>query len=271
MTKVAFYITSTGWGGLEMNHLKLALALMRSGVEISIYTPISTKIYEKALERNLPVITIRKPKKHMDIRNAYRISSLLRKNNDNIVYLSDNKDIEIIALCKKLFYPDIKLIYQQQMQLGISKKDIIHRIRYQSINYWISPLNFLKQQVLEKTTIPEEKIRIIPLGVDTGRFGKRKYSKEEARNKSNIKTTGLLFGIIGRIEPKKGQDFLIRALIELRKRHIDAELLIFGSSTINDEKIKNYYKELKLLVKENDLENACHFMDHNPDLSVAQF
>jgi D-inositol-3-phosphate glycosyltransferase len=268
MVQAAFFITSTGWGGLEMNTLKLAFSLRKRNYDISIYTIKSSKFYEKALESNMPVILINKPGRYFDISSAYRISSLLKKNGHNIIFLSHNRDIEIISLSKRLFYPGLKIIYQQHMQLSIKKKDIFHRIRYSNINYWISPLNYLKQQVIEKTTIPENKIKVIPLGVKTERFVNRKYTKEEARKKLNIETKELLIGTIGRIDPKKGQDFLIRALIELRKRNVNTELLIIGSATVNDETSNEYYNELKNFVKTNNLENICHFREHNEEVEL---
>ena len=265
MSKVAFFITSTGWGGLEMNTLKLASSLIKLNHDVSLYTIKSTKIYENALKSNIPIIPINKPERYLDIINAFNIATLLKQNGHNIVFLFYNRDIALIALCKGLFYSNMRIIYQQHMQIGIKKKDIIHRIRYSYINYWISPLNFLKKQVLENTTISENKIRIIPLGLETERFANRKYSKSEARRILNIQTDKLLIGIIGRIEPKKGQDFLIKAIIELKNRNINAELLIFGSPTINDGISKDYYNKLKEIVKTSNLQNICHFRKHNSE------
>ena len=263
MTKIAFFITSKGWGGLEMNTLKLASSLIKLKYDVTLYTIDSSKIYAKALQSKIPMIIINQPKKYIDIRNAYNIGNLLKSNGHNIIFLFYNRDIEIIAQCKRLFYHKLIIVYEQHMQIGISKKDIIHRIRYSYIDYWISPLNFLKKQVIDKTTVPEKKIRVIPLGLDTKRFINRKYSKEEARKILKINTTGILIGTIGRIEEKKGQDFLVKAIIELRKRYIDTELLIFGSPTINDESSLDYFGKLREFVKSNEMENICHFIEHN--------
>ena len=109
-----------------MNTLKLALSLMKKDYDICIYTVRSSKFYEKALEIKIPVITINKPKRYLDLFSAYRISSLLKKNGHNIIFLCYNRDIEVIAQCKTLFYPGLKIIYLQHMQIGIKKKDIIH-------------------------------------------------------------------------------------------------------------------------------------------------
>jgi len=53
----------------------------------------------------------------------------------------DNKDLDVIAWTKKIFFKELKVIYQQQMQIGVNKRDFIHDFSFKAINYWISPLS----------------------------------------------------------------------------------------------------------------------------------
>ena len=93
---------------------------------------------------------------------------------------------------------------------------------------------------------------MIPLGVDTDRFDGRGPGRDEARNFFGVPPGGTLFGILGRIEPGKGQAFLVRALKRLRDRGHDARLLVVGDVTIEPGRQTgpdNFREELRSLVR----------------------
>ncbi len=266
---IAFIITSRGWGGLEMNTLKLAKLLSGKGYRISLITQENSTIYQKRENLFVSCILINKKRKYFDFKSAKTISKSLKIRNISSLIVFDNTDLDVISWTKKLFYPKLKVIYQQHMQFGKrKKKDFIHTLRFRSINYWISPLQYLKNQVLEKTKIPQEKIKIIPLCLDIELFTNKKYTKQEAQQKLNISAKAPLIGIIGRVSEKKGQLFIIEALMQLKKENIDTELLIFGSPTVNDVESKSYYKLIQETVKQNGMEEQVHFVAYQKDVSA---
>ena len=154
------------------------------------------------------------------------------------------------------------------MQVGVNKKDIIHTIRYSSLNYWKSPLKYLADEVIQKTRFPEHKVRIIPIGLETAKFVNSKYSKKEARKILNISNDAFLIGIIGRIAVNKGQLFLVHSLLELLKKNIKSELLIFGSPTTNNPHDQKYYTDIKQFVKSHNLDEIVHFKEYSKDVSI---
>ncbi len=154
------------------------------------------------------------------------------------------------------------------MQIGINKKDFLHTFRFKSINYWISPLQYLKNEVSERTKFPSERVNVIPLCMDVKKFTERKYSKKEARKLLDISPKSPLIGIIGRISEKKGQLFLVETLMKLKEKKVDLELLIFGSATINDPECQEYDKLLRKTVEDNNLNEIVHFTEFNNDVSL---
>ena len=268
MQKIAFFITSTGWGGLEMNTLKLAEWLSIRKWQIVLFTTKNSKIYEGAVKKGFSIHTLERPKKYFDFKAARKLASLLKENNIKIIFIIDNRDIDVIAIAKMFFYRELKIIYQQQMQIGVKKKDLIHTLRYRNIDYWISPLNWLKDEVLQKTNFPEERIKVIPLCVEINKFVTRKYTREEARKRLNIPTGKTLIGIIGRISPKKGQFILIQGLLELKQKNIEAEVLIFGSPTIDNPICHQYDRDIKDFTMSNKLDKLIHFRAHSEDVNL---
>jgi D-inositol-3-phosphate glycosyltransferase len=265
--KIAFLITSTGWGGLEMNVVKLAKLLLLKDYEIILITQEKSTIYISGKEYFPTSFLLDKTKKHFDFKSAKNIGNYLKKNKVNTLLVFDNKDLDLATWTKKLFYTKIKIIYQQHMQIGINKKDFIHTFRYNSIDCWISPLEYLKNEVVERTKFPKEKIKVIPICLNTSKFINKKYSKEDALKLLNISPKFPLLGIVGRISEKKGQLFLIDSLIRLKQEGVSIELLIFGSATINDIECQAYNKLIIEKVKNNNLEQVVHFIEFREDVS----
>ncbi|MDH4199270.1 MAG: glycosyltransferase family 4 protein [Spirochaetia bacterium] len=264
--KIAFFIQSTSWGGLEMNTLNTAIFLKKKKQQVLLITNPKSRIYQEVKKTFYSTWLIGKTGKYFDFKNALKISKKLKAENIFTVFVIDNKDLDVIVLTKKFFYKKLNIIYQQQMQIAINKRDFLHTWRFGGINYWISPLEVLKKEVLQRTRFPEKRIVVIPLCVDINRFIKPKYSKKEARKKLGILPKAPLIGIIGRVSPKKGQFFLIKAVEALRKKGVLVDLLIFGSPSLNES--GEYLRQMKQYVEDRGLESCIYFHEYASDVEM---
>ena len=138
--KIAFMATSMGWGGLEMNVLKIAKSLSQFGYNITLITQERSPIHSKGKDLFYEVIILLKTRKYFEFGLAFQIGKLLRNKGIKILMVFDNNDLDVIAWAKYLFIKRLKVIYQQQMQIGVKKRDFIHDFRFKTINYWITPL-----------------------------------------------------------------------------------------------------------------------------------
>ncbi len=265
MAKLAFFITTTGWGGLEMNVLKMAIGMMDKGYEVSLITGNNSRIGSEAEGKIPSLIKIPVPRKYFDFMAARKIAVILKAKQIETIIVNDNRDIDVISWTKRLFLPQLKVIYHQQMQIGINKRDLLHTFRFNSINYWISPLNWLKEEIGRNTRYPLKRVKIIPLCADVERYTNRKYSKSDALGTLKLIPKAPLIGIIGRISPKKGQGFVIEAVENLLKKNVAVELLVFGSATINDAECQAYEQEIKQYVTDHKLAEKIHFRDFSAD------
>ncbi len=262
-------ITSTGWGGLEMNTLKLARLLTQKGYRITLFTQEQSSLPKHVSNEFFNIVFIKKNRKYFDFSSAKSLSIALKSNEISQVLLVDNKDIDLLSWVKRFYIRSLRIVYQQHMQLGINKKDMLHTFRFKSINRWISPLNYLKDELTVRTHYPIERVSVIPIGVDTDKLFQNKYSKEEALVLLNIQSKHPLVGIIGRISEKKGQLLVVQAAKALIDEGKLVEVLIFGSPTINDVHCQQYDKLLRKYVEDNHLQPYVHFVSHRED--VAQF
>jgi glycosyltransferase involved in cell wall biosynthesis len=146
-------------------------------------------------------------------------------------------------------------VYQQAMQLGISKRDLIHTIRFRRIEVWITLLSYLYNQISERTRMDMNRVHEIPLGIDLSKIDKG-LTKISSRGSFKLPPEGCLLGVIGRFDPLKGQLFVIGALRKLHDLGIRAHLLLVGESTRGEG--QDYEKQLVGLTKQLGLDQFVH-------------
>lgn len=264
---IAFIITSTGWGGLEMNTLKLIKVFTEKGYHLTLFTQKEATIAKKSETLVANIVALEIHRKYFDFSNAKKISEQLKQQSIRKIVVFDTKDLDVVSWVKRLYYKNLTIIYQQHMQLGINKKNLFQTFRFKSIDTWISPLNYLKEEVIQRTNYPGEQIQVIPIGLDNEMLLGRNHEKEEALKLLGIEPKYPLLGIIGRISEKKGQLKVIQMAHQLIKDDQLVEVLIFGSPTINDEACQSYFETIKLYISENQLENYIHIRPHHEDVN----
>jgi len=260
--KLGIICTSPGFGGLELFTFYLAKALKNKEWQLFFLVNEKSALYEK-LKPEFNVHSIQQFGKE---KNAVRI---IKKWNSQIqcklLFTPYNKDLKPLSLYKRFFARNVKLIYQQHMKTGVKKKDFIHRMRYNMLDLWITALPYLKEETLAKTNVPSEKIKVVPVGLDFKNLHNGKFSKTEARHQLSLPQDAYLLGVLGRIDPKKGQDFLIKILNDLPAEK-NIQLLIMGSATAYEG--DEWMQHLHELVKQSSLENKVHFRPYEKDVAL---
>jgi glycosyltransferase involved in cell wall biosynthesis len=252
---IGFLCSSESYGGLEMNLIRMANWFHEKGHNVVIYLLPGTPIAKMAGELNLAIRYIKKHGKYYDIPRAVRLYKQMKREGSEVIFFRDTRDMSMAAMIKSFSLGKMKVVYHQAMQLGVSKKDLLHTLRFSRLNAWITTLEHLKEEVLRKTAIKPQKVHVLPLGMDVDKFNAQfADDKKKARKMLDLPQKKLLLGVLGRIDPLKGQDFLIKALSRIRKKNLDAGLVIMG------EKTKNKGDEYLQLL--NELINRFQLADH---------
>lgn len=249
--KIAYLCLSRSLGGLEYHSVNIVKWLNARGWDITLIISVESSVKLKIVEYSLTYVEIEKPRKYYDIYKAKKIANFILKNNIGILICGDNNDLNFASLVKMFCGNKIKLIYLQQMQIGIKKKDFFHNITHSKVDEWVTPLEYLKKQALERTNVKSEIIHIIRYGIEFEKFLDMK-DKTEARKIMKLPEKSFIIGILGRIDRLKGQEFLIEYMNDNgRKTGTGLYLVISGEPTKNEP--ETYYKELKEKVSKYDL------------------
>ncbi|MFM7727122.1 MAG: glycosyltransferase family 4 protein, partial [Flavobacteriales bacterium] len=157
------------------------------------------------------------------------------------------------------------MLYQQAMQFGVAKRDVFHTHRFRPIDAWVSTLDFLRHQVESATRFSSDKIHVVPLGVDVSRLRLGEDLRAEARAHYALASDDFVFGVIGRLDPLKGQHLAIQALYELHLKGKRAHLLLVGEPTLNEGDA--YAHQLHQIVSELKLDGHVHFYPYTSEVS----
>jgi glycosyltransferase involved in cell wall biosynthesis len=248
--------------------LRLAGWLRDAGWKVHLLTAGETPIQTQAGDAPSSVNAMRDegvPGRGGQLRAVH---AWVRRYNIRVLFVPYNKDIAVASLYKRFYDGDIAVVYQQHMQVGVRKRDLIHTLRYAMLDVWISPLQYLKEETMRLTRVPEEKIEVVPFGIDTKSFVSSNITRHEARTRLNLPQDAYVIGVLGRIDPGKGQDLVVRALRELSKQgDANYHVLLMGAATLN-EGGDAFAQQLQTLVTQEALQDRVHFRSYTDDVML---
>jgi D-inositol-3-phosphate glycosyltransferase len=120
---------------------------------------------------------------------------------------------------------------------------------YKLVDHIIVHTEKMKQQLIEGFGIQEDKVTVIPYGINDMVF-KSDLTRMEARKKLNLDDGGRIALFFGVITPYKGLEYLLWALTKRREKDDPFRLIIAGKV---DKKFSQYWKSVQRIAKEHNL------------------
>lgn len=251
--KLAYFCSSTSWGGLEMNHLRNALWMSKRGHNVVVLGVANSHIHSHADQFGLPFVPIESHRRWYDFKAVRRAQHIIQTEGITHFIIRKPGDMSLAAGLKYRLKEKLHVSYFMEMQLGIRKKSIFHTIRYRYIDVWSCPLNWLKKQVQDQTHFKNELV-VIPSGIRLEDF-EVLPSREASRKELNLPQESFIFGMAGRFDPKKGQLVLLEAM--QKASHKNFLILFMGENTQHEG--SDYKQSLDRFIAENNLENRVVF------------
>jgi len=265
--RFASYCSSPSWGGLEMNVLHFLRWMRTRGWEAVFYGNPATRIYRQAFDSGMIVRSVISCRHFGDFINAWRLARLVRQDNVRGLIVHRSSDLFLGAMARRFSKEKTRLIFCQHMHIGKDKKDPYHAWLYRQIDAFVTPVTWLAERVLEKTSVLPEHLHIIPHGIEIERFTVGKPSREAARHRFGLPSDAWVAGLIGRLDPKKGQDIAIRAIAALHQSGHHPHLLLVGDQSFDQG--DEYVQGIHRLVDALHLRDYVHFSPHQTDVEWA--
>lgn len=153
------------------------------------------------------------------------------------------KNVKIVATSHHTYWQQSNYISQDSWKkifISFEKKT------YEIADKIIAVSPSTKNIIVNKYKIPEDKITIIPNGIDTNKF-----------HPIDIKKIPKSLLFVGRLDKRKGVDFLVKSMPEIIKKIPDVKLYIGGKGELEDW-IKKY-------IEENNLEKNIKLLGFIPE------
>lgn len=246
-----------------MNQVRNALWMKQRGHETFVLALAHSKTEDFCKENGIPFLPIPKHKKYYDWRAAGNLNQLLTSNNIEHLILRDVRDMSVCVAAKKFSKGAFKVHYFMEMQLGVDKKNFLHTMRFKGLDTWSCPLQWLEEQVMQRTKMDHSKIVQIPSALLTSQF-KNAPDKFSAREQLKLPQEKTLIGLAGRFDPQKGQLMLLEAFQQLDNENV--ALVFIGQATMNEG--TEYVQEIQDFIQKNQLENQVHLLPFRNDTEV---
>ncbi len=176
---------------------------------------------------------------------ARELASIIDDEAIDVLHLHWTKDLPLAITAKLLSKRRPKVVQSRHMRMTRFKDDFYHRFLYKNMEMILAVTQQVKEQI--EKFIPSEirpKTEVLYIGAEQPMI----ISKEEKKSHREQLGLGESFtvGIIGRIEPAKGQHIVLEAVKKLQGRGIDAKALVIGAAMEESylQKLQNDYGDV---------------------------
>ena len=262
--KVLVICTSETWGGLEQTALRDVVELNRQGLAAELLCFNEGVIPEHAKAKGLKYHTIKNKNKYFNLEIFYKLRSIIKKEKFEIIHLHTFNTILPVLLSVmglKVFVVATRHIYVEHV-----KKDLLHRFFLRRLNMLLAISDFARQNLLQTYPLPKEKVRTLYVGIDVKYF-ERSNEKSEHFLLSNpvLRDASNIIGVVGRIDPMKGQLEFIEAAHKILGKYPGSRFLVVGAPT--DSADTRYLEVVKNRIKELGLDSKILFTGFCNDVS----
>jgi glycosyltransferase involved in cell wall biosynthesis len=253
---VLVVLLSEAWGGLEQTALNDVRLLMQQGIRVTLLirarSPIEQRVRQESPQIHLIAVENR-PRNYFDRKIHRLILQSIDERAVNLVHLHQTSLLGSIVP-PLLRRPHVALVVSRHILNSHNKKDPIHALLYRRVDYVLVLSQTMRRNLATTMPVPEKKLRIVNLAIDLAKFHPRLVSGQPKREEWGIGFDEFVVGLVGRIDPMKGQDLLIKALAQVRKTHGRVRAVIIGDETPGLE--GRYLADLNESIRQLHLEDV---------------
>jgi glycosyltransferase involved in cell wall biosynthesis len=262
-TQVCHLIDSLEVGGMEQMLCQLAIEQKRNGWDVFVGCLFRSGPLEARLSAaGIPVVSFAK-QSGFDLRVVQKIRAWLKQY--PVAYIHTHNAVTHYYTASALVGLPRKVNMNTRHDMGLHNKSArlsaFYRISMFKTNRVAAVCEAAKNKFITSNELPAAKCIVIPNGINVQAFSANEPLAFDVRTLLNLDKNCFVIGTVGRLNEVKAQDVLIKAIAELRSRHLDAHLILVGNGP---EKAK-----LQTLVEELKVTALVHFLGERSD--VAHF
>ena len=216
----------TEWRGGQNQALLLLKGLRDRGHAAELVAADTSALGVRAGAAGIPVHS--SSRGFFRVPAARKIRTLLRSGNFDLVHANEAHAVTAawMGLWQRRNASRVPFVISRRVGYPIGKSALA-QARYRAAARIVAISRWSAERVL-RSGIPADKVTIVYEGVELPALLSAQR-RAEARSRFGVAPHEPLLGCVGALSPDKGQEWLIRALAELRKKFPSAKLLLAGT------------------------------------------
>ncbi len=249
-------------GGLELASIDI-FSLLSKNYQCYFLSRIDSPIEKKvsALNPKRSLKTARHQKKYSrDLIQELR--ALIREKKISLIHVHNAKDVWLARFASRGL--DVRLVYTCHFDIREkkhSKNDFIHRWIYKEYDAFTVQSNYQREGFLFTHPVAEEKVHVIPNFVNLSKI--QSNSKSLTEDFLKWRAGSIVMCALGRIDPGKGQRFLLNFMRKKMAKFPQLKLLLVGGNPVGIPSDLEVY--LKKIVAAEHLQDRIYFAGHQSD------
>jgi len=242
----------------------LAAFLHHRGHRVTLACPPRSRVYGEALERGLLL-------EGLDVRGyahpllVGRLALQLRHAGFDLIHAHVSRDLATLVPALQLSRSSAPLVLTKSVGSYVMKRDPFHRYTYARVSRVLAISSVIRQNVLETTPVPAERVLTVHFPVDTARYSPDPARRRAMRSALGITEDRIVLGFVGRFSPGKGHEDLLHAARELVASH-PITLLVVGEASYGEEAYEATIRQMTLSL---GLEDVVVFLGFRRDVEAV--
>jgi glycosyltransferase involved in cell wall biosynthesis len=262
-----FICLSHSWGGLEQVAAGDALDAAMSGLNVRVLCLEGSPLHQHLTHRKeLTTLPLNfRPRDYFDFklrRELYRLFS------EGVNLVHTHQTSLLGSITPWLWnWPEIALFASRHIMCSHDKRNFFHGAIYSRLDALVVMSQTLRRNVIETHPLRERQVKVVNLGLDFNRFDPDKVDPIRQRTQWGADNDSIVVGLVGRLDPAKGQATFIKAAAGLMQSLREGErikFVIVGEETLG--RSSTYLSELKEMVAQFHLEDYVIFAGYQENI-----
>ncbi len=207
----------------------LVSALQERGHDCTLVCPPETGVDSAARDAGIQVRNLFCAG-DLDLPFAYRLTQYIQSSGPDLVHCHSRRGADMLGGLAASF-ADVPAVVSRRVDN--TEMRLMAALRYRPFRKIIA-ISEAIAAVLRDHDVAADRIEVIRSAVDTVGFAKP-VDRDAFREEFNVPQEATIIGAAGQLIPRKGHRYLLQAIADLRPKHPEIRLIIFGEGHLNNQ------------------------------------
>lgn len=256
--KILEVCLSRSWGGLEMYAASIAGRFKERGHRVEMVTLPGSPIGDRCGESGVEVHQVSRAG-YFPVTTIATLIKVVKQYKPDVIHVHLSRDLWAVAAAE-MVVGKVPVVFSQQMTSSYPKRDVLHRWVWGHISRVVALTEEIHSQVVRHSAVTADRVVVFPYGIDTDTLRPDLELRQKLRKEYDIADHQVVFGVVGRLDPGKGQSVFLEALSEFDDERTIGVLI--GEETRGE---LGYRRELEAQVAVLGLVNRVKFLGYIDD------